>query len=116
MHAGPSADLVIPSAMLRCYLMQILLDERPYGDRSEAKVILSLERGIDPYDWDFRLAPQWTLSKCCRRDPVDRPVMSEIARELHITGSIHSSPGPRSSARSYLICHLAVPFFFFTII
>jgi len=63
------------------------LDERPYGDRSDVKVILSLERGIDPYDWDFRLAPQWTLSKCCRWEPVDRPIMSEIVRELHITGS-----------------------------
>src|SRR6266436_5683269 len=95
LHAGPSADLDIPSAMLRCYLMQILLDERPYGgDHCEAKVILSLERGIDPYDWDFRLAPQWTLSKCCRWEPVDRPAMSEIVRELHITGSIHSYPRP----------------------
>src|SRR5258705_13322488 len=84
-------------------LSQILLDECPYGDRSEARVILSLERGIDPYDWDFRLAPQWTLSKCCRWEPVDRPIMSEIVRELHITGSPEGQdrhglpPGPRSS-------------------
>jgi len=73
-----------------CTCMQILLGERPYaGDRSDGKVIVALERGIDPYDWDFRLACQRTLSKCCRRGRCDRPVMSEIVREL-VTDSIHS--------------------------
>ena len=108
----PLRSFLVPH--LRCYLLQILLDERPYRDRGDVKVILSLEHSIDPYDWDFQLATQGTLSKCCRREPVDRPAMGEIVGELHVTGSIHSSPvPPRLSAWSYLICHLAVPIFFF---